>query len=91
SIDYLNRIINWKVDLRTDLQCYARLLHLIAHYEMGNLNLLEYLLKSVYRFMAKMQNLSATEEAVFDFLRIAFRTSPRKMKPEFERLLKKLQ
>ncbi|MFX5937744.1 hypothetical protein ABTE71_20520, partial [Acinetobacter baumannii] len=36
SIDYLNRIINWKVDLRTDLQCYARLLHLIAHYEMGN-------------------------------------------------------
>ncbi|MFW1582014.1 hypothetical protein ACEV7R_23580, partial [Vibrio parahaemolyticus] len=39
----------------------------------------------------KMQNLSATEEAVFDFLRIAFRTSPRKMKPEFERLLKKLQ
>ncbi len=41
--------------------------------------------------MAKMQNLSATEEAVFDFLRTAFRTSPRKMKPEFERLLKKLQ
>jgi hypothetical protein len=91
SIDYLNRIINWKVDLRTDLQCYARLLHLIAHYELGNLDLLEYLLKSVYRFMAKMQNLSATEEAVFDFLRTAFRTSPRKMKPEFERLLKKLQ
>jgi hypothetical protein len=91
SIDYLNLIINWKVDLRTDLQCYARLLHLIAHYELGNLDLLQYLLKSVYRFMSKMQNLSATEEAVFDFLRTAFRTAPRKMKPEFERLLKKLQ
>ena len=32
AIDYLNKIINWKVDLRNDLQCYARLLHLIAHY-----------------------------------------------------------
>ena len=42
SIDYLNKIINWKVDLRTDLQCYARLLHLIAHYELGNFQLLEY-------------------------------------------------
>jgi tetratricopeptide (TPR) repeat protein len=45
SIDYLNKIINWKVDLRTDLQCYARLLHLIAHYELGNFDLLEYLIE----------------------------------------------
>ena len=43
TIDYLNKIINWKVDLRTDLQCYSRLLHLIAHYELGNFELLEYL------------------------------------------------
>jgi tetratricopeptide (TPR) repeat protein len=45
AIDYLNRIINWKVDLRTDLQCYARLLHLIAHYELKNFDILEYLTK----------------------------------------------
>ncbi|MFM7839831.1 MAG: hypothetical protein ACKO6K_09710, partial [Chitinophagaceae bacterium] len=56
SIHYLNQIINWKMDLRTDLQCYSRLLHLIAHYELGHLSLLEFLTKSVYRFMAKMEN-----------------------------------
>ena len=56
AIDYLNKIINWKVDLRTDLQCYSRLLHLIAHYELGNEDILDSLIKSVYRFMAKMQN-----------------------------------
>ncbi|HKZ66832.1 MAG TPA: hypothetical protein VJ111_10770, partial [Chitinophagaceae bacterium] len=39
AIDYLNRIINQKSDLRSDLQCYARLLHLIAHYELGNFDL----------------------------------------------------
>jgi tetratricopeptide (TPR) repeat protein len=84
SIDYLNKIINLKVDLRTDLQCYARLLHMIAHYEMGNFDLLKYLLKSVYRFMAKMQNLSAAEEAVFSFLKQSFHSSPNKVKPLFQ-------
>ncbi len=57
-IDYLQRIINDNVDLRYDLQCYARLLHLIAHYELGNVELMESLTKSVYRFMAKMNNLN---------------------------------
>ena len=61
AIDYLNRIINQKGDLRTDLQCYARLLHLIAHHELGYSELLEYLIKSVYRYMAKMGNLSKVE------------------------------
>lgn len=91
SIDYLNKIINWKMDLRTDLQCYARLLHLIAHYELGNFDLLEYLLKSVYRFMYKMQNLSTVEEEIFRFLRRSFRLSPRQLKPQFEALLATLK
>ena len=91
SIDYLNKIINWKVSLRNDLQCYARLLHLIAHYELGNFQLLEYLIKSVYRFMASMQNLSLVEEEMFKFLRNTFYLSPRELKPEFEKLLNKIK
>jgi hypothetical protein len=91
TIVYLNKIINWKVDLRTDLQCYARLLHLIAHYELGNVDILEYLIKSVYRFMAKMESLSVVEEEIFKFLRNSFHMSYRKLKPEFEKLLKKLK
>lgn len=87
AIEYLNKIINWKVDLRTDLQCYARLLHLIAHYELGNFELLEYLTKSVYRFMAKMENLSMVEENIFQFLRKSFRITPDKLRSEFEKLL----
>jgi hypothetical protein len=91
TVEYLNKIINWKVDLRTDLQCYARLLHLIAHYELGNDQLLEYLIKSVYRFMAKMENLGAVEEEIFNFLRRSFRATTKKLKPEFEILLEKLK
>jgi hypothetical protein len=91
TIDYLNKIINWKVDLRTDLQCYSRLLHLIAHYELGNFDLMEYLIKSVYRFMAKMENLSVVEEEMFTFLRLSFHLSAKNIKPELEKLLQKLK
>ncbi len=91
TITYLNKIINLKVDLRNDLQCYARLLHLLAHYELGNFTLIEYLVKSVYRFMAKMENLGAVEEDVFKFLQRAFRVSPKMLQPEFKRLLDKLK
>ena len=91
TIEYLNRIINWKVDLRTDLQCYAGLLHLISNYELGNYSLLEHLIKSVYRFMSKMENLSVVEEDIFSFLRHSFRLSPRQLKPAFENLLAKLK
>jgi hypothetical protein len=91
AINYLNKIINWKVDLRTDLQCYARLLHLIAHYELGNFDLLQYLTKSVYRFMAKMESLSAVEEEMFQFLRRSFQVNAHALKAEFERLLEKLK
>lgn len=91
TIDYLNKIINWKVDLRTDLQCYSRLLHLIAHYELGNEDILDHLIKSVYRFMAKMHNLSVVEEEIFRFIRKSFHLSVRNVKPELEKLLIKLK
>jgi hypothetical protein len=91
TIKYLTKIINWKVDLRNDLQCYARLLHLIAHYELGNYDLLEYLIKSVYRFLAKMENLGRVEEEVFQFLQRSFQLSPKQLTPAFERLLDKLK
>ena len=91
AIDYLNRIINQKSGLRSDLQCYARLLHLIAHYELGNFELLEYLIKSVYRYMSKMESLSKVEEEMFAFLRRSFHVGAHALKPEFEKLLMKLK
>lgn len=87
SIDYLQKIIHDKTDLRYDLQCYARLLHMLAHYELGNDMLMESLSKSVYRFMARMKNLTAIEEAMFKFLRQSIPLSPRQLKPQFEKFL----
>lgn len=91
SIDYLQRIINDNVDLRTDLQCYSRLLHLMAHYELGNFDIIESLTKSVYRFMAKMKNLTVVEEEMFRFLRSSFHLSRRQLQPEMEAFLQKIK
>lgn len=91
SIDYLQRVINDNSNLRYDLQCYARMVHLMAHYELGNDMLMESLTKSVYRFMARMQNLTSVEEAMFRFLRQSMSLSPRQLKPEFEKLLKTIK
>src|SRR5678810_1047405 len=91
TIKYLTKIINWKVDLRNDLQCYARLLHLIAHYELGNFEILEYLVKSVYRFMAKMENLSLVEEEILKFPRKSLKLTKAKINAVFEQHVKKLK
>lgn len=91
SIDYLLRIINGSLDLRNDLQCYARLLNLMAHYELGNFDIIDSLIKSVYRFMAKMKNLTVVEEEMFRFLKRSFSMSPRQLKPELETFLDKIK
>jgi hypothetical protein len=91
SIDYLQKIINNNFELRSDLQCYARLLHLMAHYELGNFEIIEYLIKSVYRFMAKMQNLTVIEEEMFKFLRRSFHLSGKKLQPELEKFLSEIK
>ncbi len=91
AIDYVQKIINWKVDLRNDLQCYARLLHLMAHYELGNYDLMEYLARSVYRFMSKMETLTVVEEEMFRFLRNRFAPASKGLQKEFTQLLERIK
>lgn len=91
AVIYLNKIIHWKADLRSDLQCYARLLHLIAHYELGNDSIIESQVRSVYRFMSKLKNLTTVENEIFSFLRSSFSLSKREVKQGFEQLFEKLK
>ncbi len=90
-IDYLQKIINENIGGESDLQGYARLMHLIAHYEIGNYDLIEYLAKSVYRFMSKKDNLTLVEEEMFKFLRKSFHVTRVKMQHELESFLLKIK
>ena len=48
AIEYLNKLIDdSEQQLRTDIFCYARLIHLMCHYKMNNFSLVINLLPSV--------------------------------------------
>ena len=68
----LNKIINPNQQkLREDLQCFARLLNIISHFEMGHDELLTYLIKSTYRFLLKMDEIMKLHETLIHFLKIS--------------------
>ena len=91
AIDYLNLIINQKnPNYREDIQCFARILNLIAHFELGNSQLVEYQVKSVYRFLSKMDDLHAVQREIFRFLRKIPRIQKEELKQEFCHLRDKL-
>ncbi|MFT5385644.1 MAG: hypothetical protein ACI81W_003052 [Saprospiraceae bacterium] len=92
ALDYLNKIINFKAGaLREDIQCFARILHLICHYELGNIDLLEYIIKSVYRFLAKMEDLNMVQTEVLKFLRKALYLDKAELRKAFLNLKNKLE
>jgi hypothetical protein len=87
AIDFLHRIIHGPGELRIDLQCYARLMHLLCHYELGNYDILDPLSKSVHRFFSKMKNLTLVEKAIFDFLHHSFGYPPKEIQARLEKFL----
>ena len=51
---WINKILNDNEKLlRQDLYSYTRLINLIVHFELGNFDLIEYLIKSTQRFLNK--------------------------------------
>ena len=92
SIDYLNRI-NQKVypQFRQDLQCFSRILSLIVHFDLGNLVLVKYQVKSVYRFLLKQEEIQGVQRAIFDFLKKIPSMKEAELIPSFIRLEKQLK
>jgi hypothetical protein len=92
TVKYLNKVINYKdVELRSDIQCFARILNLIAHFEMQNFELIEYLVKSTYRFLSKMKDLHRTQRELLYFLRRLPTISEDKLNDAFRILLEELK
>jgi hypothetical protein len=84
SLLYLEKIINNKnLTMREDLMCFARLLYLILHYELGNDYYLENQLKSTYKFLLKMNDLHEVQKEIIRFLKNLNTIYPGDIKKEF--------
>ena len=74
-----------------DLQCFARVLNLIAHYECGLDYHLERQFKDTYKFLLKMENLQAVQKEFIDSIRALSDVYPHEIKREFKKIHARLQ
>lgn len=94
AVFYLNKIINAdykEKDLKQDVQCFARILNLVAHFELGNMDLVEYQLKSTYRFLMKYGDLQKVQEAIIDFIKSSVKMNPEGIEKDLNHLREKLE
>lgn len=91
AIFFLNKILNNYIPhVREDIQSFARILNLLAHFELGNEFLISYQIKSVYRFLLKMEDLHAVQREILKFLRKTPRLERKDLKQEFYSLKERL-
>ncbi len=70
ALKYINLLLNNPlISSRRDIEYNARLLNLIIHYELKNLDYLEYLILSTYRFLYKRKKIFKLETYVINFIR----------------------
>ncbi|MEM1320876.1 MAG: hypothetical protein AAGG75_11505 [Bacteroidota bacterium] len=95
ALEYLNEWLNLPRSMeRQDLQSLARILNLIIHFEMGNAMLLEYLLRSTFRYLRSRNRVHQFERRVLGFIRDSNKIRTRKelneafgqLKKDFEEL-----
>ena len=70
AVKWLNKIINEKeIELREDIHSFARILRLISYFELGDEELIEYSIRSTYRYLRKKGSLERYSKLIIDFLK----------------------
>ena len=92
AITWLNRIINSdNIDIREDIHSFARILNLISHYELGNHDVIDYYIRSTYRFLSRKDDLHEYQRFILNFLKkLNNRFTEELLIPEFIKLRKQL-
>lgn len=91
-IKYLDKIISDKsLIMREDLMCFSRILNLVAHYEAALDYNIDFLIKSTYKFLIKMQDLYEVQKEMMRFLRRLPDMYPDQLKNELISLYNKLK
>ena len=91
-IQYLNQVIQVSpIGVAEDLQCFARLLNVIAHYECGLDHDFEKQLRDTYKFLIKMENLQEVQKEIIGFIRSLSDVYPHQLKFEFRKIHTKLK
>lgn len=92
AIFWLNKIINAKdVNIRSDIQGFSRILNLISHWELQNSDLVDYYIRSTYRFLRKKQDFHLYQKFMLSFLRKLNNSTPDSLMDAFKQLYENLK
>ena len=71
ALIWINKILNDTEIEKTvpDLYCFSCILNLIIHFELAHFDLLEYIVKSTYRYLYKRGRLYKVEASILSFIR----------------------
>ena len=68
-IKYVNMIMkNKNIKMREDLQCFTRILNLIAHWEAGRDYNLDKIIRETYNYLDKMNDLHEVQKTILKYL-----------------------
>jgi len=88
ALFWLNKVLNDnEPTLRQDIFTYARLFNLVVHYELGNFDLLEYIVRSTQRFLSKRQRAYQVEVLLIEQIRRLARAGDPQARRELFRAL----
>ncbi len=91
TIFWLNKIINAKdVNIRSDIHGFARILNLISHWELNNTDLVDYYIRSTYRYLIKKSDFHLYQQYILKFLRKLAKILPEELQQAFMDLKKDL-
>ena len=90
-IEYLSYIISVKDhNIRRDLQCYARMLNLMALYDAGLDFNIDYQIRSVYSFIVKMKDMTEMKDELLSFFKSFGNINALDLKKELKVLYERL-
>lgn len=70
ALHWINYLLNdTSLDESMDIYCFAKILNLIIHLEMGNNDLIPYALKSTLRYLEKRKRIYRFESVFFNFIK----------------------
>lgn len=83
ALYWLNKVLNDnEKNLRRDIYNFSRIFNLVIHYELGNYDLLEYVIKSTTRYLNKDEKEYNAEMILIKHLRKLIKTTNDKLKQE---------
>jgi hypothetical protein len=84
ALDHLNQIVQLSTShLREDLHIFARILQIICHYELGNYDVLDYLISSTERQYEKSRDIGQLPGLLLQFLKDLLRAPKYETKEMF--------